>query len=138
MKLEKKYVSLCALVLVVSLILGNITILPAGQKAEAAENAGGTPEPTFTPEPAPTSTPTVASTEVPTAEPPATVTPTSSPALRKVSGVKLVRYSTNAVKASWKKHKKAKYYRVYYSQKKEGNRRKVFRKLLEKLWRRSV
>lgn len=121
MKLEKKYVSLCALVLVVSLILGNITILPAGQKAEAAQTAGETPEPTVTPEP--TATPTAASTEVPTAVPTATATPTPPPALRKVSGVKLVRYSTNAVKVSWKKHKKAKYYRVYYSQKKEGKYR---------------
>ena len=114
MKLEKKYVYLCALVLVVSLILGNITILPAGQKAEAAQTAGETPEP------APTSTPTAASTEVPTAVPTVTATPTPPPTLRKVSGVKLVRYSTNAVKVSWKKHKKAKYYRVYFSQKKEG------------------
>ena len=77
MKLEKKYVSLCALVLVVSLILGNITILPAGQKAEAAQTAGETPEPTVTPEPtAIPPEPTVTPSETPT--PTDSVTPEST------------------------------------------------------------
>lgn len=40
--------------------------------------------------------------------------------LKKVSGVKLIRYSTHAVKVTWKKQKKAKYYRVYYAKKKKG------------------
>lgn len=37
--------------------------------------------------------------------------------LKTVSGIRLARYSTNSVKVSWKKHKKAKYYRVYYHKK---------------------
>ena len=125
MKLEKKYVSLCALVLVGSLILGNGMNIPVGLKAEAAETAGETPEPTLTPEPVPTSTPTAVPTPEPTAEPTATPThvPAPEPVLGKVSGIKLIRYSTNAVKVSWKKHKKAEYYRVYYAQKKEGKYR---------------
>ncbi|MCH5268205.1 MAG: hypothetical protein J1E62_07660 [Lachnospiraceae bacterium] len=45
------------------------------------------------------------------------------PALKKVTGVKAVRFSTNAVKIIWKKHKKAKYYRVYYSIKGKGKYR---------------
>ena len=36
---------------------------------------------------------------------------------KKVSGVKLFRYSTHAVKVTWNKHKKANYYRVYYAKK---------------------
>lgn len=43
--------------------------------------------------------------------------------LRQVTGVKIERYSTKAVKLSWKKHTKAKYYRVYYSKKKTGSYR---------------
>lgn len=43
------------------------------------------------------------------------------PRLKKVSGVKLVRYSTHEVKVTWKKYKRAKYYRVYYSKKRDGN-----------------
>ncbi len=74
------------------------------------------------PEATPLSKPT------PTAEPPLKPTPTPKPtprvhALKKVSGVKLIRYSTHTVKITWKKHKKAKYYRVYYSKKKNGKYR---------------
>ncbi len=35
--------------------------------------------------------------------------------LKKVTGVKLIRFSTHEVKVTWNKHKKAKYYRVYYT-----------------------
>ncbi len=40
--------------------------------------------------------------------------------LKKVTGVELLRYSTNAVRVTWKKQRKAKYYRVYYSKRKKG------------------
>lgn len=52
-----------------------------------------------------------------TGEPQETENPqeTDKPSLLKaVSGVKLARYSTGSVKVTWNKHKKAKYYRVYY------------------------
>lgn len=54
---------------------------------------------------------------------PAPAAPTSKPAasakpLKKVTGLKLIRYSTKAVKITWVKNKEAKYYRVYYSKKK--------------------
>lgn len=39
------------------------------------------------------------------------------PRLKTVSGIRLARYSSNSVKVSWKKHKRAKYYRVYYHKK---------------------
>jgi len=63
---------------------------------------GETPDPSITPKP--------------------TVIPKPVAKLKKVTGVKLVRYSTKAVKVTWKKSKskKAKYYRVYYSRKKAG------------------
>jgi lysophospholipase L1-like esterase len=40
--------------------------------------------------------------------------------LKKVSHVKLIRFSTHKVKVEWKKQKKARYYRVYYSSQKKG------------------
>lgn len=50
-------------------------------------------------------------------------TPTVKPAasavpLKKVTSIRLVRYSTKAVKVTWIKNKKARYYRVYYSKNK--------------------
>ena len=50
-------------------------------------------------------------------------TPTVKPAtstvpLKKVASIRLVRYSTKAVKVTWIKNKKARYYRVYYSKNK--------------------
>lgn len=87
-------------------------------------------EPTQPPEPTqssePTQTPTPIPTPIPTqsAEPTQTPKPVKTPrpkALKKVKGVKLSRYATGAVKVTWKKQKKAKYYRVYYSKKKSGS-----------------
>lgn len=77
------------------------------------------------------SIPDTTPSEVPAEENPATeedpviVTPTEPevPPLKKVSGVKAVRFSTHAVKLTWNKHKKAKYYRVYYSIKGKGQYR---------------
>ena len=42
------------------------------------------------------------------------------PILKKVKGVKLIRYSTDKVKVVWKKHRKASYYQVYYSKQKNS------------------
>jgi lysophospholipase L1-like esterase len=50
---------------------------------------------------------------------PATASAVVSP-LKKVTHVKAVRFSTHRVKITWKKQKKAKYYRVYYSLHKKG------------------
>ncbi len=43
--------------------------------------------------------------------------------LKQVKGVCLTRYSTHSIKITWKKHKKAKFYRVYYSKKKNSRGR---------------
>lgn len=54
---------------------------------------------------------------------PTPVMPTPTPhvePLKKVTKVKIVRYSTTAVKVSWKKSKQAEYYRVYYKMGKTG------------------
>lgn len=54
---------------------------------------------------------------------PTPVMPTPTPhvePLKKVTKVKIVRYSTTAVKVSWKKSKQAEYYRVYYKLGKTG------------------
>ncbi len=59
------------------------------------------------------------------AQTPAAATPTLKPAasatpIKKVTGIKLIRYSTKTVKATWIKNEEAKYYRVYYSKKKSS------------------
>lgn len=54
---------------------------------------------------------------------PTPVMPTPTPhvePLKKVTKVKIVRYSTTAVKVSWKKSKQAEYYHVYYKLGKTG------------------
>lgn len=45
------------------------------------------------------------------------------PRLNKVKDVSLTRYSTHSIKVTWEKHKKAKFYRVYYSKNKNSNGR---------------
>lgn len=90
------------------------TALPVASTAVGAEatapetgQAETTPTPALTPAPSPEAKP--ARTPRPHVR-----------TLKKVSGVKLIRYSTHAVKVTWDKHKKAKYYRVYYATKKSG------------------
>ncbi len=54
------------------------------------------------------------------------VEPTQKPVVKKINavkGVELKRYSTSKIKVTWKTVKKAKYYRVYYSKKKNGKYR---------------
>ena len=89
------------------------------QDATATLEPGVTDSPNVTEEPVstpkPSATPNVGSSPKPSAS------PTKSPnQLKAVSGIGLVRYSTHSVKVTWKKHKKAKFYRVYYY-KKNGN-----------------
>lgn len=85
-----------------------------------------TAEPTTTPTAAPTATISPLPSPTPTQTPKPTPTSTQKPhvkQLKKVSGVKLFRYATGQIKVTWKKSKKAKYYRVYYSKKKTGKYR---------------
>ena len=97
-----------------------------------SETSSATAVPSIEPSTAPvvTASPVPLPTATPTAKPTPTLTPRPTPkptpqvpTLKKVKGVKLTRYSTHAVKVTWKKHKKAKYYRVYYSKKKNGKYR---------------
>lgn len=79
-----------------------VTEQPAEEPAEEPVEEPDTPKPEpepVTPDPEPEKTPTL---------------------MKAVSGVKLTRYSTNAVKVTWKKHSKAKVYRVYRSTTKNG------------------
>ncbi len=55
--------------------------------------------------------------------------------LESVDGVRLVRYSTSSVKVTWKKVKRAKYYRVYMAKGKHGKYRRVG--VTKKLWYRA-
>lgn len=80
-------------------------------------------------DPVQTTTPNSESETMPSAtpslEPSPMVSPTPNPepqikTLKKISGLKLIRYSANTVKVTWKKHKTAKYFQVYYAAKKEG------------------
>ena len=111
-----------------ALIMG-VAVFACGIFAETSVKAEGTPE-TVPPieSAAPQVTPEVSA--VPTA-PPVTPAPTAPPVtlapvphvkpLKKVTKVKAVRYSTTAVKVSWKQTKQAEYYHVYY--KLEKNRK---------------
>lgn len=75
--------------------------------------------PDVTEEPAGTSEPSAAPNAGISPKP--SVKPTKTPVrLKPVSNVGLARYSTHSVKVTWTKHKKAKFYRVYYY-KKNGN-----------------
>ena len=79
--------------------------------------ATGTPVPTYepavSPDPAMESTVSPDSTDEPEPKP-------SVKQLKKVQKVTATRYSTHEIKISWKKQKKAKFYKIYYSNKKNG------------------
>ena len=81
-----------------------------------------TPAETQTPSSAPTETPSPAPTKTPkpTGTPKPTKTPKPVALLKKVTNVKLKRYSTTAAEITWKKVKKAKYYHVYVSREKNS------------------
>lgn len=120
----KFYVTML-IILSMAASIGKLT----GTTVKAEEGVGDaiavTPLPTPEESPLPTSDPEETqeptATPRPTAKPTVTPKPTAKPKpLKRVSGVKLVRYSTKAVKVTWKKVSKANYYKVYYSQTKNG------------------
>ncbi|MBR1743829.1 MAG: hypothetical protein IJ733_18610 [Lachnospiraceae bacterium] len=91
----------------------------APSPSQTAELETPTPSPSQTP--APTQTPSAVPTKTP--KPSKTPKPTATPKpvlLKSVTGVKSQRYSTTAAKLTWKKAKKAKYYRIYVSKKKNS------------------
>ena len=115
---QKKRVVLtvCAAAVIVSLV--PFRSLPSATMVKGQEMATALPE--TTPAAVVTSTP------VPT-EIPATPVPTPAVPVKKlpsVKKVKVVRFSTNSVKLTWKKQKKAKYYHIFVSTKKDGKYRK--------------
>ncbi|MBR1742512.1 MAG: hypothetical protein IJ733_11740, partial [Lachnospiraceae bacterium] len=88
-----------------------------------AETQTPSPHPPKTPKP--TGAPRPTKTPKPTGTPKPTKTPKPVTLLKKVTNVKIKRYSTTAAEITWKKVKKAKYYHVYVSQaKKSGYRLK--------------
>jgi len=108
-----------------------VTNIPAASAEPVVTN---TPEPSahpgITTTPEPSAMPVVTNTPEPSKEPVGTSTPEPSsmpakpvPKLKQVKGVHLTRYSTHSIKVTWKKHKKAKFYRVYYSKKKNSSGR---------------
>lgn len=109
-----------------ALIMG-VAVFACGIFAETSVKAEGTPEtvppiesaaPQVMPEVS--AVPTVV-TPAPTA-PPVTLAPVPRvKPLKKVTKVKAVRYSTTAVKVSWKQTKQAEYYHVYYKLEKIEN-----------------
>lgn len=120
---------LCVAVVLALVFTGILACVPAAQakpsQAMQEDVAGDTSEQdqdagvTVTGEPVSTGNPDVteepASTLEPDTSPRPFVKPTKSPVcLKPVSGVGIARYSTHSVKVIWKKHKKAKFYRVYY------------------------
>ncbi len=109
-----------------------------GSGTEATEMPNPTGEPTEAPDPimeptaTPVSDPVFMETPVPETDPTATPDPedesdrdSSVKRLKKVRSVTAVRYSTHEIKISWKGRKKAKFYRVYCSRRKNGKYRCV-------------
>lgn len=85
----------------------------ASQDNTGEEEPKETSFPQSTIPPQNTSQPTQAPAATPAVKPKA-----SAPPIKKVTNIKLTRYSTKAVKITWRKNKEAKYYRVYFSKKK--------------------
>ena len=127
---KHKYSFFFVFAIVLMLLVGTVTDI----KIAGAETANNETPPASLPTAEPTTTPTATPSPSPTATVPPLPSPTPKPTptdtqkppvkqLKKVSGVKLVRYSTHAVKVTWKQNKKAKTYRVYYAKKKNGKYR---------------
>lgn len=123
---KHKYSGFLAFAIALLLLVETMTDV----KIAVAETANNNTLPTSQPSAEPTAIPTATAaplpgpTSKPTPEPTPTVTqkpPVKK--LKKVSGVKLSLYATGQIKVTWKKSKKAKYYRVYYSKKKKGKYR---------------
>lgn len=125
----------CSMLLAFILVLAGIFTYVPGAKSQSAQAIPGadaingtdgdapsaaepesTASPDTTEEPDSTPEPSVIPNE--TANPKPSASSTKSPArLKTVSGVELLRYSTHSVKVRWNKHKKAKFYRVYFYKK---------------------
>ena len=126
---------LCVAVVLALVFTGILACVPAAQskpsqamQEDVAGDTNGQDQDAgvkVTGEPASTGNPDVteepASALGPSAAPNAGISPkpsvkaTRTPVrLKPVSNVGLARYSTHSVKVTWKKHKKAKFYRVYY------------------------
>ena len=95
------------------------TDLPSDtEKPQETEKPAQTEKPQETEKPVQTEKPQETEKPVQTNKPQKSPKPEKKVSLLKaVSGVRLARYTTNSVKVTWKKHKKAKYYRVYYGKK---------------------
>lgn len=140
---KQKRLKRVSVILVLTLVLAGIfSYVPVVQSKatedmhETAGNENGQEsdaDATATIEPGVTDSPDVTEEPVSTPEPSATPQASSSPKpsaspikapdqIKAVSGVRVVRYSTHSMKVTWKKHKKAKFYRLYYY-KKNGNAR---------------
>jgi len=150
MNTRKKYpmFKLFSLAVAFTLLLTEaFTCIPAAQAKDTQEmpaastepSVTGTPKPSIEPEntntpgssvepgntgtPGPSTEPEITSTPASSPTPEATSSPKPvkpAPKLKQVKGVCLTRYSTHSIKITWKKHKKAKFYRVYYSKNKNG------------------
>lgn len=138
-----RYKVILVLILAIGVLLSQITVGTSMAKTGSDEEEGAvTTGPTLSPEPDQDTEPTQPPVPTYTPEPMQTAEPVQSPepfqtpvltqtpkpvktpypkSLTKVKGVKLLRYATGAVKVTWMKQKKARYYRVYYSKNKSGN-----------------
>ena len=115
---QKKRVVLtvCAAAAIVSLV--PFRSLPSATMVKGQETATALPE--VTPDAGATSTPMP--TEIPATPVQTAAVPVEK--LHSVKKVKVVRFSTHSVKLTWKKQKKAKYYHIFVSTKKDGKYRK--------------
>lgn len=129
--------SFCVAAALAMVFMGILACVPAAQskppqamQEDVAGNTNGQDQDagvTVTGEPVSTGSPDVTEEPASTLEPGAGTSPRPSVkptkaqvCLKPVSGVGVARYSTHSVKVTWKKHKKAKFYRVYYY-KENGN-----------------
>lgn len=129
--------SFCVAAALAMVSMGILACVPAAQskppqtmQEDVAGNTNGQGQDagvTVTGEPVSTGSPDVTEEPASTLEPGAGTSPRPSVkptkaqvCLKPVSGVGIARYSTHSVKVTWTKHKKAKFYRVYYY-KKNGN-----------------
>lgn len=118
---KHKYLGFLAFAIVLTLFVETAADIKIVKAVTTNNETQSTPEPTATMTVEPTATPTAAPLPSPTPMP--TPTDTQKPyakQLKKVSSVKLSRYAAGQIKVTWKRNKKAKYYRVYYSKKKTG------------------
>lgn len=126
MNTRKKYTifKLFSLILAFTLLLTEaFTYVPVAQAEDTQEIPTASIEPAVTDTPEPSMEPEITNTPAPSPTPEITSSPEPIQTVKKlkqVKGVCLTRYSTHSIKVTWKKHKKAKFYRIYYSKNKNG------------------